>query len=47
VLSLYDGEDMRITYVDQARANGARNAEVNLRIESASAVSSASARAKP
>ena len=32
VVSVYEGESLTVTYVDQARANGARNAEIVSRI---------------
>jgi hypothetical protein len=38
VLSLFDGEKIDVIYLDQARANGARNVEVKLTMPTAAAV---------
>lgn len=38
VVSVFDGQKLRVTYVDQARANGARDAKVALDVKAASPV---------
>jgi hypothetical protein len=43
-VSVYDGESITVTYVDQARANGARNADLIYTVKSASPVTSPGAK---
>jgi hypothetical protein len=44
VVSAYEGETLRVTYLDQARANGARNVEVTYDVKTASPVATAATR---
>ena len=38
IVSVYEGESVTVTYIDQARANGARNVEIVSRIQAGPSV---------